>query len=172
MRRRTLYILVLVVLVVIIVASVGAYVWWNNNSGGGRGNGGGTNVAGATSMQYSVDVTSQGTTATYKFAAKNLKTSNMMLRIEVLGGGSGDYIYILNGAEKKAWSYSNGEWTDISETFDSQWNAWSSIWQGYFDNLTQWNGTGDWSYTSGGESIRIYSIQVNPVLVDSLFVHT
>jgi len=65
-----------------------------------RGGGGGTsgNIAGASSLQFNADVTASGTKTTYTYYAKNIGTSNAMLRIEWTSSGT-SYIYIINGAK-------------------------------------------------------------------------
>jgi hypothetical protein len=92
-----------------------------------------------------------------------------MMRIDVTDADGTQSILILNGAEQKAWTYSDGEWTDISIAYTSQFNIWNGLWQGYVNSLGAWTGVGDWTYTDGNTSVRIFNISVNPVLADSLF---
>jgi len=167
MNKKTIYILVAVLVVILVVGVAGVYILMNQGAGGANEET--VNVADASSLQYNVDVTSQGTTATYKYAAKGMGTSDLMLRIDIAGGEAGDWVYILNGAEQKAWAYADGEWSEISDAFATQWDAWNPLLEGYVDNLTQWSGTGEWTYTAGTEDIRIYNIEVNPTLADSVF---
>lgn len=167
MNRKAL-IIAAVVIVAIIVVAVGVYV---ATLGGGGGGGGTTpDIAGASSLQFSVDLTNAGTSlGTYKYMAKNVGTSDMMIRVEITST-EGDIIYIVNGAQQKAWGYVAGEWQDLSDTFSTQWDSWNSTWVGYRDSLESWSGTGDWSYTDpSGNSARVYEIAVNPSLADSLF---
>ena len=173
MNKNTMYALVAVVVIIVVVVVVaGAYVLMNP-SGGGGGGGGGENtytVANATSLQYDADVTSQGMTLTYKFAGINLGTSNLTLRVDLLGGESGNFSYILIGGEQKAWANADGTWTDVSSDFTNQWNAWGTQWTANVDALASWSGTGDYTYTAAnGDSVKIYNISVNPTLADSLF---
>jgi hypothetical protein len=72
-----MYILAAVVGIAIIVIGNVAYVYLDMGGGTNEGNG----VADATSRRYDADVTSQGVTATYEFAGKNLGGSDMMLRL-------------------------------------------------------------------------------------------
>jgi hypothetical protein len=132
----------------------------------------GGNVAGASSLQYTVDVTGGSSAGTYKFMAKNIGTSNMMVRVEITSS-SGNIIEIINGAQQKAWLYANGAWTDLSTSFSSEWSSWSSTLTGYKNNLASWPGYGDWTYTNpDGSTVRIHDITVNPSLADSLFSHS
>src|SRR4030067_2056417 len=111
MNKNTMYALVAVVVIIVVVVVVaGAYVLMNPRGGGGGG-GGGENtytVANATSLQYDADVTSQGMTLTYKFAGINLGTSNLTLRVDLLGGESGNFSYILIGGQRNAWANTDG----------------------------------------------------------------
>ena len=166
--RKTL--IAVIVIAIIAIAAVAAGVYLATQSGGGGG--GTTGVTGASSLQFSVDVTGGSSQGTYKYMAKNIGTSSMMIRVEITSA-DGDVIYIVNGAQQKAWGYSGGEWIDLSDTFSDQWDAWNSTWAGYKGSLVDWTGTGDWTYTDpDGNSVRVYDIAVNPSLADSLFEHS
>jgi len=138
-----------------------------------RGGGTGGNVAGASSLQFSADITTSGTLTTYTYSAKNIGTSNAMLRIEGTEA-QGNFIYIVNGAQKQAWIYENGQWTDLTGYFTEYWTQWNSTFTGLRSDLSHWSGSGDYTYTdpSSGDTIRIYNIKVNPSLADSLFQHS
>jgi hypothetical protein len=165
-----MYILAAVLVIVIVVGAVGAYVFW--------GMGGTPKVADATSLTYDSDVTYQGATSTYKWVARDIGTSDMALRIEIFGGASGNYTYILNGKNKTAWVGVNDEWSDFSSDFTNQWNSWvgsGKQWTTDVDALgANWSGTGEYTYTDSATqtSTRIYNIKVNPAIDDSLFEHT
>lgn len=158
--------------IVIVAAGVGIYLFMGTGDGGGGG-GGGENtytVANATSLQFEANVTSQGYTIPYKLAGKNLNSTNLTLRIDLLGGESGNYSYILNAGDETAWEAVNGVWTDKSSDFLAQWASWGTEWTNYVDALANWSGTGDYTYTAAnGDAITVYNITVNPTLVDSLF---
>jgi len=131
------------------------------------------NVAGASSLKYSVTVTEAGVLqGSYTYQGKNAGTSNFMMRIDFTEPSGAQTIYIVNGAEQKAWAYTDGNWTDLSAAYTTQYNTWNQVWQGYVTSLSGWNGVGDWTYTDGNASVRIYDISVNPVLADSLFQHS
>lgn len=137
-------------------------------------NQGQTNIEKASSLKFSVGYTQKDSTQAYAFTmnAKNIGTQNMMLRVEgTLPGISENVIYIINGVQKKAWVHGNNQWTDLSDSFNDQWDRWDSLWKGYLNDLTNWSGIGDYTYTdpSTGGTIRIYDVQVNPQLPDSLF---
>ena len=131
------------------------------------------NVAGASSLKYSVSLTEAGVLqGSYTFQGKNAGTSNFMLRIDFTDESNAQTIYIVNGAEQKSWAYSDGQWQDLSAVYTMQYNTWSPMWQGYVTSLSAWTGSGDYSYTQGNATVRIYDISVNPVLADSLFQHS
>jgi cytoskeletal protein RodZ len=131
-------------------------------------------VATASSLQFSIDVTSGGVKQfTYTYMAKNAGTNNLMLRIETTDSSGTTSIYIVNGVLQKAWTYDGTEWTDISSTYSMQYNTWDASFVGYQNSLTSWAGAGGYTYTApNGDSVRYYDIAVNPNLSDSLFEHT
>jgi hypothetical protein len=132
---------------------------------------GSPNIGEASSLKYSVTVTENGAQAgAYTFWGKNAGTNDFSMRIEYTDD-EGDGTYIFNGAQKKAWVYAGGEWTDISEYFNMQWDIWNNVWSGYTTSLNAWAGTGDYTYSAEGTTVRIYDISVNPTLEDSLFIH-
>ncbi|MCW4007258.1 MAG: hypothetical protein NWF09_01000 [Candidatus Bathyarchaeota archaeon] len=47
--------------------------------------------------------------------AKNIGTSNLMLRVDQEDAQGNVFKYIINAAEQKVWVYYNGEWTDLSD---------------------------------------------------------
>jgi hypothetical protein len=157
-------IIVAVVAVVAVTAGVGIYV-------ATRAGGGGGNIAEATSLQFKADTTIQGVSGTYAFKAKNIGTSNMMMRIEGAYQGQ-NVIMIINGALQKLWMYGGGQWMDLSTNYLEYENTWTTAFQGYLTQLGGWTGC-DWSYTdnSTGITIHLYNIVVNPSLSDSIFVH-
>jgi len=170
MNKKMMYALVsVVVIIVVVVAVAGGYVLMN---GGGATN----NVASATSLQYKAEVTYQGATTTqFNWAAKNVGATDMQLRIDISGGASGNYTYILNHGNQTAWFAVNGTWTNVSSDFTNQWNTWVGTgkrWTNDLDALAKnWSGTGEYTYTdsAAGTTIRIYNVVINPTLADSLF---
>jgi hypothetical protein len=133
----------------------------------------GADIAGANSLQYSVAVTSDGVSqGSYTYYGKNAGTANFMMRIDYTDGSGAQGAFIINGAQQKAWSLSDGEWTDVSAAYTLQYDTWNTLWQGYVNALGAWTGLGDYTYSAGGDSVRIYGVSVNPSLPDSLFAPT
>ena len=130
----------------------------------------GADIAGASSLQYSVAVTSDGVSqGSYTYSGKNIGTANFMMRISYTDETGSEGAFIINSAQQKVWSYSDGEWVDLSDVYAMQYDTWSTLWQGYTGYLGAWTGTGDYIYSAGGDSVRIYGVSVNPSLPDSLF---
>ena len=124
-------------------------------------------VENATSLKFSVEETiGEDIQATYIYSAKNLRTTNLMIRLEI--PGEYDLIEIINGVNQTAWESIAGEWTDLTDTFSDQSGMWSVAMEGYTDKLTTWT-EGDWTYEVDGTTVRIYDIAIDPVLADSLF---
>lgn len=187
--RKTL-LLILLALILIVIIVVGAFI-----AMGGLGNNNstttptptptpapgttstpapssitGANIAGATSLQYTVAVTSGGVSqGSYTYYGKNAGTANFMMRIDYTDGSGAQGAFIINSAQQKAWSYSDGTWTDVSAAYTTQYNTWNTLWQGYVNSLGAWTGLGDYTYSSGGDSVTFSGISVNPSLPDSLF---
>jgi hypothetical protein len=169
--------IVVIIVAILIVSSIAAIVVLSGNGGtndNGSGDGGGTEatVESASSFQFKVSLDpAESDSITYEYSLKNAGTSNLMMRIEMESAGV-EYIYIINGAQEKVWTCSNGEWMEFSELYQTYWETWTTAWEGYRTNLLDWTGYGDWSYTTqNGDSVRIYDISINPSLSDSLFQH-
>jgi hypothetical protein len=171
-NRKTL---VIAVTVIVAIAAVGVGVYLAAQGGGGGG--GGTKntytVANATSLQIETNVTEQGITVTHHWAGKNLNSTQQMLRLDLLGGEAGNYSYIFVSGNHTAWSAANGVWTDASSTFNDLWSIWEPHWNNLMNELVaNWSGVGDHNYTaSNGASVKVYAVNVNPSLADSLFQH-
>jgi hypothetical protein len=174
MNKRTIFAIVAVLVAVIVVAGVGIVLF--NSKGTTRT----VDVAKASSLQFSVDDTVQGVTATYYFAGKMIGASNLTVRVDMPIANSGNYSYLFNFGEQKTWNSTDGgiTWTDVSSDVANQWDGcWGPLWTSYVKNLGSWNGTGDYTYISdnelnsmtSGNTIRIYNISVNPTLPDALF---
>ena len=172
MDRKMMYALAAVVAIIVIVAVAGAYVLMNN--GGGNT----AKVADATSLQYNADVSYQGATpVVFTWTAKNVGATNMVLRIDLMGGASGNYTYIMDHGAQTVWWLNSGTWTNLSSDFTNQWSTWVGTGKQWTNNLnhltTDWSGTGDCTYagSSTNTTIRIYNVVINPTLADSLFQH-
>ncbi|HSV48784.1 MAG TPA: hypothetical protein VLH35_00585 [Candidatus Acidoferrales bacterium] len=182
----TILIVAIVVVIIVVAAAAGAYYALNQNPPVNNRTATPTpgasitpstspsstpNIATASSLQYSISLSESGAVkSTYTYYGKNAGTDNFAMRIEYSDEGDNG-IFIFNAGTKKAWTYSGGEWVDISTYFDTQYSTWNDLWSGYVNSLAAWQGTGDYTYTSGSSTVRIYDISVNPALSDSLFTH-
>ncbi len=166
-------VIVAIIVIAVVVGGIAVYVWY---SGGGDGGVTPTptpaptpDIEGATSLQFDVIATIEGVTEEYTFMAKNIGTSELMLRVDQTDAQGNEFKYILNQAEEKVLVYYEGAWTDLSDTFATYWDTWNPALDDYKTNLENWAGTGDYEYTSGANSYKISNIVVNPTLADSLF---
>jgi hypothetical protein len=173
-------VIVAIVVIIIIVAGVAVYVLYN---GGG---GGGTTptptptspVEGASSLAFKVNVTISGDNELHAFTAKNLGTSDILLRVDQIDAQGNVFTYLFNQTAQSLWISVGGSWMDQSTDFASYWNGANSATIGYtaFDGYktklaTNWSGSGDYDYTSGADTFHLYDIVVNPSVADSLFEH-
>ncbi len=166
MNQKTLAIVIVAVLAVSVVA-VAAYFTLSNTNGTNNENT--TNIEGANSLQFSVNIIEDGESeGTFTYSAKNMNSPNLMLRVEIITT-EGDIIYIINGVKQEAWGNIFGIWADLSDEFSSEWDSWNLTMDGYAESLLGWSGEGDWTFMEDGATITVYDISVNPLLADSLF---
>jgi len=159
--------LIIAVVAIVVAAGAGVGIYVATRSGGGGGGGG--DIGSANSMSYKADATYQGTTMTYDFKAKNLQnTANFMMRMEGSTMGQ-SFIYIINAAQNKGWMCVNDTWQELPI---ADLSLYQTSFEGYQSQLSGWTG-GDYTYTdpTTGMTVRIYDIEVNPSLDDSLFTH-
>lgn len=159
MNKKTIYIIVAVLVVVIVVA--GAAILLMNGGFGGEPTATPTpnpGVAGASSLQFTVE----DTTGTYLYSAKNI-SSGLLLNIQYCDVEAG-FSIIIDGVNHKAYSNMTGTW--VEEAFQTTWDQWYPLFEGYVDSLAHWT-SGEW--TSADGKVKIYDILVNPTLSDSLF---
>jgi hypothetical protein len=127
-------------------------------------------IGNANSLKFSVAYTSASNNElsgfSYTWSSKNMGTDDMMVRIEGTIAGQ-QMSYIINGKLEKAWVSSGGDWMEVPD-FGDEWDTWDDTWQSYEDELGDWTG-GDQTYSLGGDTVRIYNIEINPNLPDSLF---
>jgi hypothetical protein len=170
MNKKTIYIIVAVLLVVIIAVSAVALTL-NNNANNSNKQNTSVNIADATSLQFTVNDTSQGTTTPYQFSGINIGTANLTIRVDLpsCNPGGPTYSYVLNAGTQSAWNTtSNAAW--ITDNFNTAWPLWGNMWSGYVSKLDAWNSTATYSYTaSNGDAIKIFDIHVNPALPSSTF---
>lgn len=159
-----------IIAIVVIVVAVVAGVLLLTGGGGGSINP--NSISSAQSLKFTASLTGTSTSSdfSYTFYAKNIGTDNLMIRVEGTFSGY-NAIYIVNGAQHKVWASTMGEWQDLSSDWESNWETWSGSLNDYRTNLGSWSGSGEYTYNYQGGTIRIYDIQINPTLSDSLFTH-
>jgi len=175
---------VVIGIIIIAVVVVGVVAYWAFTSTGGGGEGptptpaATPDVAGATSIGFKVNATINGVSEEYAFTAKNLGTSDILLRTDEIDAQGNAFVYVFNETAQTVWASAMGQWSDVSSDFASYWDGANSGIIGYtaftdYKNqiAAHWSGSGDYSYTSGGNSYKIFDIILNPAPADSLFQH-
>ncbi len=172
MNKKGISMLVIVAIIVIavVVGGIAAYYVLTSGEGGEptpTPTPSGPDVAGATSISFDVGIPD---VETDKFTAKNLGTSEILLRVDQTDAAGASFIYLMDQAEQTAWANFGGDWIDDSANFDA--NYWSSEYIGkaaldkYIAALDAgWSGSG--SFT--GDGYVIDNIVLNPELSDSIF---
>jgi hypothetical protein len=171
-------VIVVVVVIIVVVAGIAVYVLY---SGGGEESVTPTpaptpEIEGATSLGFKVNATIDGVNELYAFTAKNLGTSDILLLVDEIDAQGSLFVYLYNQTAQTLWIQYDGAWTDSSTDFALYWDGANSAIIGYtaFDGYktelaTNWSGSGDYDYTSGGDTFHIYDILVNPSVEDSMF---
>jgi hypothetical protein len=174
---------VVIGIVIIAVVVIGVVAYWALTSTGGEEGPTPTpaptpDIEGATSLGFKLNATIGGVNELYAFTAKNLGTSDILLRVDETDAQGNAFIYVFNQTAQTVWASAMGQWNDVSTEFASYWDGANSAiigytaFNGYKTELAEnWSGTGDYDYTSGENTFHIYDIVVNPSVADSLFVH-
>jgi hypothetical protein len=173
MNKKTMYIIVAVLIVIIIVGAAAAYVLMNPGNGGTPSPTAtpttAPTVVGASTLQFVVTENTSGAIVNYEFAAKNVNTSTVEVRVTI-PSDAGNYTYILNaGTEKSFISMDEGAtWT--ASTFATDWESVGATFESTVTKLVSWNGhDATYSFSTATSSDVVSHIVVNPTLADSLF---
>jgi hypothetical protein len=172
------WVIVAIIVIAVVIGGIAVYVLY---SGGGEEGVTPTptpDVGGATSLGFKVNGTIGGVNELYAFTAKNLGTSDILMRTDEIDVEGNAFIYQFNQTAQTLWIQYGGAWTDQSTDFASYWDGANSAvigytaFEGYKTQLaTNWSGSGDYDYTSGGDTFHIYDIIINPSIEDSMFAH-
>jgi hypothetical protein len=162
-------VIVAIIVIAVVVAGIAIYVWY---SGGGEPTPTPTSpVAGATSMRFDVNATVNGDLEIDRFTVKNLGTSDILIRVDETDKDGLTFLYLIHQTDQKAWAYCEGQGGE-AEDFVTYWDntlIGNAAVDSYMTALANWSGTGNYEYTSGGNSFVIYNIVVNPSIGDSVF---
>jgi len=163
----SMLVIVAIIVIAVVVGGIAAYYVLTSGEGGEP-----TptpaptpDVEGATSISFDVALAEE----TDKFTAKNLGTSDVLLRVDQTDADGNTFIYLMNQTGQEAWANFGGEWMDVSATFEADY--WNSPLIGkvaldsYMTALADWSGTGDYE----GDEFVISNISLNPELADSIF---
>ncbi|MCW3995161.1 MAG: hypothetical protein NWE98_03305 [Candidatus Bathyarchaeota archaeon] len=176
MNKKTIYIIVAVIVIIIIVAAAAAFVF--------LGTGGGpsptptptttpVSVVGATSLQFTVDETTQTSggpvQVIYNYATRNFNQSNEELRVDI---PASNYSIIVKLADSTSYRSTDNGATWTAGVFNED-VAFASLLNDYVTQLYNWNGhDATYTYTVGDITNVISAIHVNPTLPDSMFTAT
>ncbi len=169
MKKSAIYAIVaVIVIIVVIVAAVFALglIPMGGTPAATPTPSAATGVADASSIIFSSNVTSGGTTTMYKWQGINIH-SNATFRVDLEGG----YSYILNVANETAFESTDSGATWTTGSFTTDWAAWGATWQDYLDNLAHWNGS-DATYSINDATIGnalVFDISVNPTIPPATF---
>ena len=172
MNSKKVLIFVAILTVAIVIVAVGLFLAFSGKGGVGSSTSGGSGVSGAKSLQFTVKTTGGSTPSVeYTYYGKNIGGSNLDIRVEYTSS-SFNYVYIINGALKKVWVETNGQWLDLSSQYQSQAASWGTTFDDYRTFLLSYGGSGSYTYHStNGETVQYTNIVANPSLPDSLFTH-
>ena len=180
LSKTTTYAIVAVIIIVIVIGAAAAYVLTSNPGTPSatatptpsasitpNPSSTGNNVASATNLTFTAEVTMSGTTTTYNWIGQNIHSNAPTLKVSFA-----NYVYILDAGQQKSYSSTNSGSTWTTGNFTQDWISWSPQWLGYVDNLAHWSGSGSYSYTDQtGASIVISDIAVNQPIPASTFAH-
>ena len=126
-------------------------------------------VAAATSIRFSIERTN-AEKADYTYSAKDIGTQDFKSIIDGHAEGL-EVRIIINGELRQGWMFQNPEWVEIpDESWDAYWEAALIELDLYISELHGWTG-GDCIFThrEHGYQVKIYDVEVNPDLPDTLF---
>lgn len=155
-----------VIVVIVAIAAVGVGYFVTRGAAPGAAP---SDIEAATSLSFKVDTPLGGVET---FRVKNIGSPNIKFRRDgtILGE---EYIEILDVGEEKVWMWtSTGGWTDMSAIVQTAILLYRQLLEEYKTELSEWTG-GDHTYTDPmtDGTVRIYDIEVNPTLPDTLFQH-
>jgi hypothetical protein len=169
-------VIVAIVVIIVVIAGIAVYVLYTGGGGEPTPTPAPTpDIEGATSMRFDVNATVDGELQINRVTAKNLGTSNILLRVDQTDAQGNNFTYLMNQTGQTVWADFGTGFVDYSSDFATYWDnelIGNVGLQSYMTALANWSGTGDYSYTSNGDSFVIYNIVVNPELPDSAFQPT
>jgi hypothetical protein len=172
MNKRTMYIVVAVIVILIIVVGVAAALLLNNGSGTPSTTPTPTPTAttapsagDATSITFNANITSGGTTIEYKWAGRNIHSTNITIRTDFA-----TYAYVLDASTQSSKMSTDSGATWTTSTFTTDWPSWDGQFSEYVDALTaHWTGQDYTFQNAAGETITLFNVVINPTIPDSTF---
>jgi hypothetical protein len=168
----TLVIVAIIVVAVVVIGAIAAYVWYSGGTPEATPTPEPTpDIEGATSIRFDVNATVDGNLEIDRFTAKNLGTSDVLLRVDQTDAQGNEFIYLMNQTGQTVWADFGTGFIDYSSDFATYWDntlIGNAALNSYMDALANWSGTGNYE----GDSYIISNIVVNPTLEDSVFQPT
>jgi len=167
----SMLVIVAIIVIAVVVGGIAAYYVLTSGDGGEP-----TptpaptpDVEGATSMRFDVNATVDGALEIDRFTAKNLGTSDVLLRVDQTDAQGNEFVYLMNQTGQTAWADFGTGFTDQSADFATYWDSdliGNVALDSYMTALADgWTGTGNYE----GDSFIISNIVVDPTLDDSVF---
>jgi len=175
-NKKGISMLVIVAIIVIVVVVVGIAVYWWYSGGGGEPTptpAPTPDVEGASSIRFDVNATIDGALEVDRFTAKNLGTSNVLLRVDQTDAQGNEFTYLMNQTAQTVWADFGTGFIDYSSDWTTYWDSTligNAALESYMDALVDgWDGTGDYEFTANGNTFIISNIVVDPTIDDSVF---
>jgi hypothetical protein len=165
----SMLVIVAIIVIAVVVGGIAAYYVLTSGEGGEPEAtptpSSSPDVADATSISFDVELAEE----TDKFTAKNLGTSDILLRVDQTDADGNPFTYIMNQTGQTVYADFGTGFDDYSSDFEtSYWNSeliGKVALDSYIDALADWSGTGDYQ----GDGFVISNIALNPELADSIF---
>jgi hypothetical protein len=162
MDKKTIYIVVAVIVVVLIVGVAGVMLLNNGGLGG-------TPATTPTPTPVPTPTTIVGadtSSGVFTYTSKNFNTSTEIIRVDMNIVGAGNYSYIIDMAQSKSWTSTDGgsHWT--ASAFAGDVTNYATPYYAYVTKIAEQANLSDFAYTS---AIQISCITVNPTIADSFF---
>jgi hypothetical protein len=180
-------IIAIIVVIAIAISGIGVYLVSKGGVENQAGGGNGVLTPATTSLEFKLSLTSQFVDYTLgyhigRYRIENIGYTNMKIRMDKLDDYSGLFpamfprSAIVRTDENKAYAmYENSAgWVDVSESPHWEKELISSIVSECLTRLSTWGGgeitfENKYLFSSSAVTWRVYDIQVNPSLSDSIF---
>jgi hypothetical protein len=122
-------------------------------------------------MRFDVNVTTDSGLEIDHFTAKNIGTSNVLLRVDQTDAQGNNFVYLMNETAQSVYADFGTGFAEYSSDWTDYWDSTligNVALNNYMTALAGWSGSGEYN----GDSYVIYNIAVDPDIPDSAFVPT